>query len=488
MGTVVLVDEQLIPASPETVFDLFGRDSGDGWFFAATCSSVARGAAVHFDLPLPADPGIGGFLEGTGRIVEVDRPSRIVVLHETPWRGRVTCTIRRAGDQSRVRVTAELPEASLRWHLRRHGAVLPPEVEPGEAGIGLLLSLSGPFGIHGAGTENLARLAVEEVNQDGPPGGHPVRLVVGDDGTCPAVAAAEARRLVEDERCPVVVASVTSASFEAARPIVEKAGALLVFGLANAGGSEGPLTFRLGERSEDQLDPVVPRLMSASGGRHWYLAGNDYCWPRAVHARMRRTIARAGGQVVGEAFSPLGIRDLSPVLESISRSEADMVLSTFVGSDAVRFGRALHGAGLSQRCAVLASAMEEFVREHAGEPAAGSWAVWGYFRDLPTVENHAFLARYHARFSELAPPPSGISEAAYEAVHLVADAARRAGGWEPQEVASRLLTASFDGPRGRVRVLGRSRLVQHLYLAQATACGFAVRDEWKPWGPCIRSR
>jgi len=192
--------------------------------------------------------------------------------------------------------------------------------------------------------------------------------------------------------------------------------------------------------------------------------------------------------VVGETMRPLGARNLAPVLEAVSRSGADLVLSTFVGSDAVRFGREFHGAGLPQRCAVLAPAMEEFVQEHAGEPAAGSWTVWGYFRDLPTAENRAFLTRYLARFGDLAPPPSGISEAAYEALHLVADAARRAGGWEPQEVASRLSTASFDGPRGRVCVLGHSRLVQHLYLAEATARGFTVRDEWKSRDPRLRSR
>jgi urea transport system substrate-binding protein len=479
MGTVVLVDEQLIPATPETVFDLFGREAGGGWFFAASCSAVVRGAPVRFDLPLPPDHSANGLLEGTGRIVEVDRPGRIVLLHETPWRGRVTCTIRRAGEHSRVRVAAELPETALRWHLQRGGAVLPPEVQPGEVGIGLLVSMSGAVGMLGASIENLATLAVEELNHDGPPGGRPIRLVVADDCTSPRVAKAAARRLVEDEHCPVVIASVTSASFEAARPVVERAGALLVFGLANEGGSGGPLTFRLGERPAEQMEPIVPHLMSSCGGRRWYLAGSDYIWPRVMHSSARRAIAGSGGEVVGEILCPLRVRDFSRVIESIDRAETDIVLSTLVGSDGVRFGRALRESGLRERCTLVAPALEDLVREHAGADAVGDWTVRGYFQDLPTPENRAFLARYRARFGELSPPPSAFSEAIYETFHLVAAAAHSAGGWEPQDVASRLLTASFDGPRGRVCVRGRGRLVQQLYLAEATSRGFAVRDEVK---------
>jgi urea transport system substrate-binding protein len=473
LGTVVLVDEELIPASPETVFELFGAEGGGGWFFGARCTSLTRGAPVRFDLPLPSGTGP---LEGSGRILEVDIPRRLVIAHETPWQGRVVCTVERAGAFSRVRVVAEIPEGALRWLLRRQGAALVPEVKPWEVGVGLLVSLSGPFGINGAATDNLARLAVSEVNDDGPPAGRPLRLVVADDCTSPAVAAAEARRLVEDERCPVVIASVTSASFEAVRPVVESAGALLVFGLANEGGPAGPLTFRLGEHPEEQIAPAIPYLMAGRGARRWYLAGNDYCWPWAVHGQAQRAIAGAGGLIVGESFSALGARTFDPLIQSIDRSGAEIVLSTFVGSDLIEFTRRFNDSGLGSRCALFSAGMEDFLRDHAGDSAAGAWAMWGYFKDLPTPENRAFLTRYQTRFGELAPAPSGISEAAYEAVHLVSDAARAAGGWEPAAVARELVSASFRGPRGRIRVQGQSRVSQPLYLAEATPGGFTVRD------------
>jgi branched-chain amino acid transport system substrate-binding protein len=475
LGALVLANEELIKASPRTIFELFGDEAAAGWFFGAVCDSLAEGSVVRFEFPV--DPGTGGLFQGTGRIVSVRAPHRIVIEHESPWRGRVTCTITSAGEYSRVRLVAEVPEEAMRWLLRRRGVSLAPEAQPGEVPVGLLLSQSGPASIFVGASEQLARLAIEEINAEGPPGGRPLRLVVGDDSTSPAVGVGEARRLVEEEGCRVVITNITSATFEAVRPVIEKTGALLVFSIMNEGGPTGTRLFRLGERPSAQMAGVVPRLMAATGGRHWYLAGDDYCWPRAMHRCAHRIVHQAGGTVVGERFEPLGTRDFAPVLEAIERSGAELVLSTFVGADEVEFERQFHQAGLRERCRTFAPILDDATREHVGDrAAAGVWTVFGYFEGLPTEANRDLLGRYRARFGPHAPPPSGLSESVYETVHLVAGAARQARSWEPTDVGRILGASTFDGPRGRVRVDGPDHFEQHLYLAEAVPGGFAIRD------------
>ena len=376
MGVLVVVDEQLIRATPEAIFEVFGHEAAAGWFFGADCDTLVPGAVVRFELPM--GPGAGGLLQGTGRIVTLEPPHRIVVEHESPWRGQVTCSIARIGGHSRVRLSAEIPEEAVRWLLRRRGVSLAPETEPGEVPLGLLLSQSGPASIFVGASEQLARLAArverlglavaprvaegDPVLGDVPAVGHLVPVgdmvrverhgvgpgrVVGGDSTSPALGAAEARRLVEDEGCRVVITNVTSATFEAIRPVVEKAGALLIFSILNEGGSTGNHLFRLGERPAAQLTGAVPRLMAATAGRRWYLAGDDYCWPQAVHRCAHRVVEDAGGTVVGERFAPLGTRDFAPVLEAIERSGAELVLSSFVGADEVAFERQFYEAGLN---------------------------------------------------------------------------------------------------------------------------------------------
>jgi branched-chain amino acid transport system substrate-binding protein len=70
---------------------------------------------------------------------------------------------------------------------------------------------------------------------------------------------------------------------------------------------------------------------------------------------------------------------------------------------------------------------------------------------------------------------SSISESAYDAVHLYAAAARRAGADDPRAVARELRAGRFDSPRGTVTMGGPYTVDQRLYLAEAVAGGFAVR-------------
>ena len=85
------------------VFDSFaGADGQTGWLFGARCDRIARGKLVRFDLPLGTR--LGGLLQGVARIVAVRRPSRIVLEHESPWRGTIGSAARQ--QQADFAVTA----------------------------------------------------------------------------------------------------------------------------------------------------------------------------------------------------------------------------------------------------------------------------------------------------------------------------------------------------------------------------------------------
>ena len=252
-------------------------------------------------------------------------------------------------------------------------------------------------------------------------------------------------------------------------------GVLLVHAVMNEGGQGGELRIRLGERPYQQLKAAAGPVIRAAGGRRWFLAGNDYVWPRAVHACARRVVDERRGSVVGEAFAPLGTRDFTPVVETVLASGADVVLSSFVGADLVAFERQCHAMGLRERAQTLALTLDEPTRERIGDvAAAGMRGIAGYFEQLPDTANAEFLRRYRRTFGAFAPPVGSISESVYEAVHLYAAAARRAGEDEPRTVARELRRSRAEFPRGTVTVSGPETVTQQLYLAEATAGGFAV--------------
>jgi ABC-type branched-subunit amino acid transport system substrate-binding protein len=121
-----------------------------------------------------------------------------------------------------------------------------------------------------------------------------------DDGTDPELGALEARRLVRSG-CRVVVATTTSATFSRVSAALRPDDVLLVHALMNEGGLWGDLRVQLGERPHQQLAAAAGPMMREASGRRWFLAGNDYVWPRAVHTVARRVVAERNGQVVGEA-------------------------------------------------------------------------------------------------------------------------------------------------------------------------------------------
>ncbi len=91
--------------------------------------------------------------------------------------------------------------------MRHRGVPTGAERRTGEHALGLLTNKSGPGSVFAAATEDLATMAVDEVNADGGIRGHPLRLVVGDGTTDPAVGAAEAWWLVRAAVGPMMRAA-----------------------------------------------------------------------------------------------------------------------------------------------------------------------------------------------------------------------------------------------------------------------------------------
>lgn len=472
MGSVGIFADHHTTMRPEAVFPQFGKP-GTGWLVDANCAAITVGTPMELRLPLA---GIrGGDITILGRVGHVTPPHRIDIVHELPWHGVVRLHFDADAQRgTRIRVIAELGDDGLSWLLRHRGVSVVDRVRPGRHGLGLLLSRSGPGSVFTVACGQLASLAVAEVNADGGINGEPLQLIVGDDATDPEIGVSEARRLIRSG-CRTILASTTSETFNAVARSLAGTGVLMVHTVMNEGGHSDALCVRLGERPADQLSAAIVPIARDTGSSHWFFAGNDYVWPRVVHQQALRLLD-AESSIAGMAYAPLGTRDFSPIIERIQRSGADAILSTFVGTDLVAFERQCHDAGLRSECTTLALALDEPTRERiGGAAAAGMWAASGYFAELPTRLNGDFLQRYRRHAGEAAAPPvSSISEATYAAIHLYADAARRAREPEPHSISRELRATRAEFARGQVHITGPESITQDVYVAQASADGFLV--------------
>lgn len=121
--------------------------------------------------------------------------------------------------------------------------------------------------------------------------------------------------------------------------------------------------------------------------------------------------------------------------------------------------------------------LDESTRERIGDTAAaGLWTAFGYFQQLPTAENRAFLARYRDTFGPWAPPVSTLSESTYSAVRLYGTAARQARQDDPGQVVAALHRLRTILPRGSVELTGPHHIRQQLRPAEASAGGFRLLE------------
>jgi ABC-type branched-subunit amino acid transport system substrate-binding protein len=339
--------------------------------------------------------------------------------------------------------------------------------------VGVVVPTSGTLGMLAPGALNCASLAAAELNAAGGILGRPVELVVIDGGRTPATVAADVAGLVHAGAVAAVVGTHASdVRVTTARAI--GAAVPYVYTPPYEGGERSPGVFLLGETPGRQLRPVLAWLVERRRARRWFLLGNDYVWPRRLHAAARRYLGPVGAEVVTERYVPRGIVDPHPLVAAVGAARVDAVLLTLVGSDLVAFNRAFAASRWGGSVVRLCGALDENGLVGAGGDDSGDlYAAMGYFAAVATEPSLAFGERYTARFGLHAPVLNGYGEGCYGGVRLLAALAERAG-----TLATPALDAVADGTTvvgGRGRFTLRDRHAdQPVYLARAEGLDFDV--------------
>ncbi len=339
--------------------------------------------------------------------------------------------------------------------------------------IALLAPLSGPAGLWGPSCQTSALLASQEINARGGIEGREVELLFTDAGCSPEIVTEETMKLVTESGAEAVIgmhiSAVRLALVRALRGRVP-----YVYTPVYEGGEQTPGVFMIGETPALQLRPSIAWMAEHRHVRRWYLAGNDYIWPRVSHEAARRYVAKNGGEIVGETFVPFGTEDYDATLDAIRKSRADAVLVSMVGNDCVAFNRAFAESGLARHMLRLSAASEENTLLGIGaDNAENLYFAAGYLSNMRTAENEAFLDRYYAAFGADAPMPNTIGQSCYEGVRLYGELVRRAGAFDVAALGKASEGLTGFGARGNASMRAR-HLRSDIYLAEADGLDFRI--------------
>jgi ABC-type branched-subunit amino acid transport system substrate-binding protein len=343
----------------------------------------------------------------------------------------------------------------------------------GDITIGLLTSMTGPAGLFGPATKNVAELAADEINAWGGVLGRMVRVVVGDAATNPDTGRQAATRLIQSDGASVLVGMHSSATRESALPVARSADTLYLYTPVFEGGTCDAHLFTNGEVPSQQLQQAIPWVEKTTGKNKWFLIGDDYVWGHKSLEMAERQIVESGGQVAGKAFVPLGTTDFQAVIQKIQQADPDLVIPALVGGDAIAFEKQAFNAGVGnaavQRLAILYE--ENTLAGMGPDVAAGMFTSLGYFQDLDTPANTAFRGAYMKKFGAQAPPVTSLSEQTYVAIKAWAQAANAAKSVAGAAVSSKLAGMSLDAPAGTVTFEQNRFATQPIFIGKARTGG-----------------
>jgi len=335
------------------------------------------------------------------------------------------------------------------------------------------LTFSGSPGIWGPAATNGALLAAAEINKRGGILGREIELTMLDAGGPMSDVVRRAEEAIACDDVDVIMGSHISAVRVALREVT-RGRVPYVYTPVYEGGERTPGVMAIGETPRWQSRPAIHWLADVKKASRWYLIGSDYVWPWQSHRAVKKYIAEAGGQVVGEEFVPVGEDDHSAHLARIRATKPDVVLISLIGTDSITFNRAFAEAGLGATTLRLAGAMDETVLLGIGaDNTENLFCASGYFTGIGSRANDDFLGRYHAMFGTNAPPIGSVAQSNYEGLRFLQAAAERAGTLEFDPLLAAGRNIVYSGARGPVTIRdGRAEMP--MYLAAADGLDFRL--------------
>ncbi|MCY1527566.1 Leucine-, isoleucine-, valine-, threonine-, and alanine-binding protein [compost metagenome] len=303
--------------------------------------------------------------------------------------------------------------------------------EPDTFKIGGVVSLSGTYGIFGEDMRKGVTIAIEQ--RGGKVLGKPIQVTWEDDETKPQPAVQKTTRLISDGS-QMIFGAVSSASTLAIMNIAKQrkiphlvtmsaddkitvpGGSRYTFRTSNTLGMEQRMA--LAYTKEQKLKRI-------------YGVTADYQATRDSWEWYRREAEKAGVEIVGADFPPLGNRDYSSIADKIARSNADGVALFMTGSDAVTMVKQAGQIDLGKTRKIFGPVIaDETMAAGVGSTSVGVQSGVRYHFTVENEANKAFVEAFRKKYNEF---PSAAAGEAYDGMSWWLDVVDKTGTWDKEK-------------------------------------------------------
>lgn len=335
--------------------------------------------------------------------------------------------------------------------------------------LGFNVPQSGPYADEGADELRAFQLAVEHLNGEGDGGmintfsskmlkgngilGKKVEFVTGDTQTKSDAARASAKSMIEKDGAIMISGGSSSGVAVAVQGLCQEAGIIFMAGLTHSNDTTGKDRKANGFRhffnaymSAAALAPVLSKLYGDD--RQAYHLTADYTWGWTQQESIQAATEGLGWKTVNNVLTPLATTDFSSYIAPVLNSGADVLVLNHYGGNmvnsltsAVQFGlrdKQVNGKNFE----IVVPLYSELMAKGAGQNIKGIVGSQNWDWKLQDEGTLAFVKSFGEKFGF---PPSQAAQTCYAQTLLYADAAERAGTFNPCGLGEALQGFEFDG-------------------------------------------
>ena len=341
--------------------------------------------------------------------------------------------------------------------------------------LGFCVPQSGAYADEGADELRALTLAAEHLNGEGDGGmlstfsskalegagilGKKVAFVTGDDQTKADVARATAQSMIQKDGAIMITGGSSSATAVAVQGLCQEAGVIFMAGLTHSNDTTGKDKKANGFRhffnaymSAAALAPVLKQLYGEDRAAYHLTA--DYTWGWTQQESIQAATEAMGWTTVNNVLTPLTATDFSAYITPVLNSGADVLVLNHYGgnmvnslTNAVQFGlreKQVNGKNFE----IVVPLYSELMAKGAGANIKGivgsqNWD-WKLENKMGAkyAGTNAFVQSFGNKYGF---PPSQAAQTCYAQTLLYADAAARAGSFNPCAIAEALEGFEYDG-------------------------------------------
>ena len=323
--------------------------------------------------------------------------------------------------------------------------------------IGNIIPLSGPSATVGQQGKNAREMAVEEINAAGgiqSLGGAKLELVFADSESKPEKGVAEAERLINTEKVNVLTGCWNSAVTYPTTAVAERYGIPFVVpvSVSDKITDQGFKTvFRIAAKdswwTRDQFS-FLKDMQEEFGTKVSKLAFvyENGDWGKGFAGQWKKLAEEGGYEVVLDEPYPSTTTDLSPVVQKIRRSRADVLMLVSNAADAILLTNTLAEYKVRLN-AIIASggghADPSFLAT-TGNSAKYLFDIVEWETDVNKPGAKEANEKYKAKYGQNL---TGEAVDAYVAMYVLKDALERAASVDPAKIIEALAATNLsDGP------------------------------------------